>query len=128
VSRREMLQLTTSGGARCKHWCAIVVIFAVTGLTVSVATRYGSCAGNANPSTANVQKHTSTQPARQRLLKNAAIWIPPIIRATVLQAPSSYPRVVPSGPLVPRVAFENNLCNRPPPFRISRTRSYCCAV
>lgn len=56
------------------------------------------------------------EPGRQRLLQNAATWIPPVICSIVFQVPLSYSRIVPAGPHIPNLLLEENLYNRPPPF------------
>lgn len=117
VSGRDMLRLTNDGDARCKHWALVVVLLAAGALTVSVATRYGYSHAVSDYRTASVQKHSSPEPARQRLLKNAATWIPPVVCYANLQAPASYPRIAAPGPPIPSRLFEKNLYNRPPPFR-----------
>jgi hypothetical protein len=111
-----MLRLTNIEESRCRNWCAVVVLFAAISLTVSVATRYGFTRAASNNVSTSVQKHLSPDPGRQRLLKNAATWMPPVVSATVLLAPASYPRIAPAGPPIPSLFFEKNLYNRPPPY------------
>lgn len=100
---------------RRRGWCALVVLVAVCSLVVSVATRYSST-GEASSSTVKVgQIHASPEAKRQHLAKDAADWIPPAIPFSVLQPPTSYPRIAPSGPPMPGLQFEESLYNRPPP-------------
>ena len=110
-----MLRLTNFDDSRCKRWCAIVVLLAVSALTVSVATRYTLSTGSAEGSSTMVQKHSSPELSRQRLLKNAAVWVPPVIASFTLSEPSSYPRIAPAGPPIPGLLLETSLYNRPPP-------------
>ena len=83
---------------RHKNWCAAVVLVAVCSLIVSVATRYSSSGGASSTTVKAVQIHASPEAKRQRLAKDAADWMPPVIRFSVLQAPTSYPRIAPAGP------------------------------
>jgi len=112
----KMLRLTNIEDSRCRHWCAVVILLAAISLTVSVATRYGFSRATSDHASTTVQKHSSPDPGRQRLLKNAANWMPPVVSAMVFVAPTSYPRVAPAGPAIPGLFFEKNLYNRPPPF------------
>lgn len=114
MTRYKMLHLKNADASRCRQWCVLVVLFAVVSLTVSVTTRYGYSHGTSQ-STA-VQKHSSQDRVRQRLLKNAATWTPPVVCAEVLEAPPFYPRIAPAGPPIPNLLLEKNLYNRPPPF------------
>lgn len=109
----KMLRLTESTGSR--RWCSVVVLVAAISLTVSLATRYGSSYRLLGSGVPAVQKAGFPEPVRQRLLKNAATWIPPVICAAVLDAPATRPRVVPSSPRIVETFFEENRYNRPPP-------------
>src|ERR1017187_4210773 len=109
-----MLCLTHLEGRWRGSCCAIVVFMAVTSLAVSVATRYCSPQPSSF-STRTLHKHLSPEQSRQRLTKNAANWIPQVVRSGVLQAPTSYPRIAPAGPPIPSVLLETSLYNRPPP-------------
>lgn len=111
----EMLSLTNPESPQCRRWCALVILLAVCALTVSVATRYGHAQSASASTGKTLQKHSSPEPSRQRLSKNAANWIPPVVRSITLQAPSSYPRIAPAGPPIPNLVLENSLYNRPPP-------------
>jgi len=115
VVKREMLRLTNLEDSRSRRLCALVVLLVVCSLTASVATRYSFSRGSSNDTVTKVQKHVSPEPGRQRLLKNAAIWIPPVVGSTVLEAPSSYPRIAPAGPPIPGLFLDQSLYNRPPP-------------
>lgn len=100
-----------------KRWCIAIVLVAICALTVSVATRYGSAV--ATDTVTAVQKHSSWEPGLQRLLNNAATWMPPIVGDAVLYTPAYYRHIAPSGPTVSSVLLEKNLYNRPPPAIIS---------
>lgn len=113
----DMLQLANFDRSRRVHWCTTVVLLAVTALTVSVTTRYTFSFGASGGPVTKVHKHSSPEPARQRLIKNAATWMPPVVYAVVFLAPSAYPRLAPSGPPIASLFFEKNLYNRPPPFQ-----------
>jgi len=102
-------------GQRRKNLCAAVVLVAVCSLIVSLATRYSSSTGASSATVKAVQIHGSPDAKRQRLAKDAADWMPPAICVSLLQAPSSYPRIAPTGPPMPGLRFEETLYNRPPP-------------
>jgi hypothetical protein len=104
-----------------QKWCAAVVLVAVCSLIVSVATRYSYTCDAPSTTVKVVQIHTSPEAKRQRLAKDAADWMPPVIHFSVLHSPSSYPRIAPSGPPMPGLQFEESLYNRPPPSSESRT-------
>ncbi|HZQ94502.1 MAG TPA: hypothetical protein VFA67_05800 [Candidatus Sulfotelmatobacter sp.] len=114
----EMLRQTNPREPARKRWCTAMILVAVCALTLSVATRYGSPAASDNTVTV-VQKHSSWEPGLQRLLNNAATWMPPIVIAAVLYDLGCYPHVAPSSPPVLNVLLEKNLYNRPPPFPLS---------
>jgi len=115
VVKREMLRLTNLEDSRSRGWSAVVVLLVVCSLTASVATRYSFFRGTSDDTVTRVQKHVSPEPSRQRLMKNAATWIPPVVVSAVLEVPSSYPRIAPAGPSIPNLFFEESLYNRPPP-------------
>jgi hypothetical protein len=111
----RMLHPTNPNGSGIKRWWALMVLLAVCSLAVSVATRYTSAPADPDGATTNVRNHVAPEPGRQRLLQNAATWIPPVICSVVLQIPLSYSRVVPVGPRVSTLLLEENLYTRPPP-------------
>ncbi|MFZ0276441.1 MAG: hypothetical protein WA254_05635 [Candidatus Sulfotelmatobacter sp.] len=99
---------------RRKIWCAVVVLAAVCSLTVSVATRYSSSWDVSVPTVKTVQAHTTPE-ARQRLDKDAANWVPPLVCFDALRSPSSYRQTAPAEPHTQNVLLEESLFNRPPP-------------
>ncbi len=111
-----MSPLRHSDYRRHRNWCALVVLLAVCSLTVSVATRYSSSSWDASSlAVKTVRTHTTPNAKRQRLAKNAATWVPPLICFDVFRSPSSYPRIAPAGPPIISFMMEDNLYNRPPP-------------
>jgi hypothetical protein len=110
-----MLRLTNLEGRWRRSCCAIVVFFAVTALAVSVATRYCS-PQSSSYSVRTLRGHSLPEQGRQRLTRDAANWMPQVVRSGVLRAPTSYPRIAPAGLPVPSVLLETSLYNRPPPF------------
>jgi hypothetical protein len=110
-----MLPLPNLEGRWRRASCAFVVLLAVFALTVSVATRYCARQGSSPYAVKTLHKHSSPEQARQRLTKNAVNWMPQVVQARILQAPSSYPRIAPAGPPMPNVLLETSLYNRPPP-------------
>ena len=115
IARAAMLRLTYLRHPGRRRWCTAVILIAVCTLTLSVATRYGFCGNTANESVTTIQNHESWTPGLQRLLDNAATWIPPVVGSAIFEDPDSYPHVAPSGPTVSSVSLEKNLYNRPPP-------------
>ena len=115
IARKVMLPLTYLRHPGRRRWCTAVILIAVCTLTLSVATRYGFCGNTANESVTTIQNHESWTPGLQRLLNNAATWIPPVVGSAIFHDPVSYRQVAESGPTVSSVFLEKNLYNRPPP-------------
>ena len=114
-----MLQITKLGRPGQKRWCAAIVVVAVCALTISVTTRYSFSAGTSDGTLTVVQKNLSLTPGVQRLLNNAATWIPPVAEAAIFHNPGYSAQVAqPSSPVL-SVLLEKNLYNRPPPFLLS---------
>jgi len=108
-----MLLMENHSGKRVlRRWEVAVVVLAICGLTVSLATR----TFRARFSTGVVVKSITGQPVRQHMDSDAAKWVPPVPTLTVLEVPVFYPRFAPAGPPLPRLYFEESLSNRPPPF------------
>jgi hypothetical protein len=116
LRKSGMLRLTHLEGRWRRSCCAIVVFFAVTGLAVRVATRYGSPQSSSYSARTTLHQHSLPEQGRQRLTQNAANWMPQVVRSGVLEAPTSYPRIAPAGFPIPSVLLETSLYNRPPPF------------
>jgi hypothetical protein len=110
------MRLTCMGNSRRWQWFSFVILFAAVSLTVNVVTRYTFSVPANSQATVAAHKSLSCNHGRQRLLNNAASWVAPVSTGVVFQAPVSYPRIAPSGPPIPRLLFEKNLYNRPPPF------------
>jgi len=111
----RMLHPTNPNVPGIKRWWALMVLLAVCSLAVSVATRYTSAPAGPDGTTTSVRNHVAPEPGRQRLLQNAATWIPPVICSIIFQVPLSYSRIAPDSPRVPNLLLEENLYNRPPP-------------
>ena len=110
-----MLRLPSPGKPGRKRWCTAIVLIAVCTLTISVATRYGFTQSPADGTLTVVQKHHSLTPGLQRLLNNAATWIPPLVVAVIFQDLGHYSNVAPSNSPISSVLLESQLYNRPPP-------------
>ncbi|MFZ1139687.1 MAG: hypothetical protein ABR881_23065 [Candidatus Sulfotelmatobacter sp.] len=110
-----MLQLTNLECPWRRGWCAIIVVLAVSALTVSVATRYCAPQSSSTYAVKTLHKHSSPEQIRQHLTQNAVNWMPQVMQTGILQAPTSYPRIAPTGPPIPGVLLETSLYNRPPP-------------
>lgn len=112
---RTMLRITDLAYPGRKRLCTAIVLVAVCALTVSVATRYDS-ALSPDSRIASLQKDCSWEPGLQRLLNNAATWIPPVVGAAIFYSPAYYREVTPSQPTVASVLLERIHYNRPPPY------------
>ena len=119
IARLRMLQLTNPGKASRKRWCTAIVLVVVCALTVSVATRYTQTQGAAYATVTVAQKHHSVTPGRQRLLNNAATWMPPVVEVAIFHVPACHSDIAPSDSPISSVLLERNLYNRPPPVLIS---------
>ncbi len=104
---------------RRKNWCVLVVMVAIFSLTLSLATRYSTPCSAPIHTVKTVKAHTYPEAKRQRLAKDAAIWLPTVICFDALRPRSFYPRVAPAGPPLPTLIPEENLYNRPPPSILS---------
>ena len=118
MAYREMLRFTDLARPGRKRWCTAIVLIAVCALTVSVATRYGAPVGS-DAKVSILQSQTPWEPGIQRLLNNAATWVPPVIISVLRQDPGFYPHVAPSRTILSSVLLESDLYNRPPPTSIS---------
>ena len=114
-----MLQPTNLGKPSGKRWCTAIVLLVVCTLTISVATRYSSSQAPADETLTAAQPHHSSTPGLQRLLNNAATWIPPVAETAVFHDPGHYPHITPSDAPISSVLLERNLYNRPPPSLFS---------
>jgi hypothetical protein len=114
-----MVQASKQGYDWHQRGCALVVVLAICALTVKLATRFESFDSAPTPAIATAQQHVSPAPNRQRLMSTAKVCNVPLIRASLLDPTTSYPRIAPAGPLLPSVLFEQSLYNRPPPPVIS---------
>jgi hypothetical protein len=101
-----------------KSWRALVILAAICSLTVSVATRYSSSWDVSAPAMKIVQAHPTPEVKRQRLNKDAANWLPPLVAFDVLRSPSSYSRTAPAEPPAQNPLLEESLFNRPPPSSV----------
>src|SRR5581483_1050534 len=100
---------------RRNNWRAVLVLVAVFSLALSVATRYSTPSDAPGPTVKSVQNHTYPESKRQRLVKDAVNWVPPLTCVDGLSAPNFYPRIAPAGPPIPSLVLEENVYNRPPP-------------
>lgn len=108
-----LLMETRQGKSMLRSWQVAVVVLAICGLTVSLATRTFRTRFS---SKTTIQSSMSGEAVRQHMDRDAANWAPPVPMLTdVLQAPVFYPRVAPAGPPLPRLYYEQSLFNRPPP-------------
>lgn len=122
TGNQKMLRLTDQENGRCARWCALVVLVAVCSLAIHVATRYGSVQAAASQASVAVQKSnsfSSHEPGRQRLTKDAANWLPPVLAWVNSHQPAREPRTVAVDPAIPNLTFDSSLYYRPPPTFLS---------
>lgn len=115
LNKQGMLSLTNKKSGGCARWCALVVLTAIFALTISVATRYGSSEGPSTSSFKTSHSYSSQPPGRQRLTKDAANWVPPVIDCAPLQAPTRPARIPSVGSAILNPSFASLLFYRPPP-------------
>jgi len=94
-----------------QRWRVFIIILAICGLTVSLATRTFRLRITVGVSVTS----GDAQAMRQHLDKDAARWVPPVPIFAALQLPTFYPYVAPAGPPLASVLFDESLYNRPPP-------------
>ncbi len=117
-SLSEMFHLNNLAGRHTKRRWIAVILLAVCSITISVATRY-SVPGKNDSKVITVRNHVETEPARQRLLNNAASWMPPAVGSAILPLSRSFTRIAWTGPPEAKVFFEHSLFYRPPPSHSS---------
>jgi hypothetical protein len=108
VAHSEDLRLPNHQHPR---WYVLVIILAICGLTVSLATRTFRLTISQGVTAESADSHAM----RQHLDCDAAQWAPPVPTLSTLQAAVFYPPVAPTGPPMPSVLFDESLSNRPPP-------------
>ena len=110
-----MLRLTNLGRPGAKRWCTAMVLVAVCALTIYVATRYDRCVQASDQNHTIVANSQSWTPGLQRLLDNAATWIPPMVCAAIFDDAGYSPHVSQRTPRASRLLLETGLYYRPPP-------------
>jgi hypothetical protein len=96
---------------RHPRWLVLVIVLAIFGLTVSLATRTFRLTLPHGVTAHSADSHAT----RQHMNRDAAPWAHPAPVLSTLQVPVFYPRVAPAGPPIPSVLFDESLSNRPPP-------------
>ena len=91
--------------------CVFIIILAICGLTVSLATRTLRLTIPHGTSVTTADAHA----VRQHMNKDADHWVPPVPIFAALELPTFYPQVAPAGPPAAGVLFDKSLYNRPPP-------------
>jgi len=94
-----------------QRWRVFIVVLAICGLTVSLATRTFRLKIHASVSVTS----GDAQAMRQHLDRDGARWVPPLPFSTALRVPTFYPYIAPAGPPLASVLFDTSLYNRPPP-------------
>ncbi len=95
-----------------------MVLVAVCALTIYVATRYDRCVQASDQNHTVVANPGSWTPGLQRLLNNAATWIPPLVCAAIFDDTGYYPHVSQPAPRVSSLLLETDLYYRPPPLSL----------
>ena len=96
---------------RHMRWQLVVIILAICGMTVSLATRTFRLTIPHAVTAHSAESHA----VRQHMDRDAAQWAPPVAVLDALAVPVFYPRFAPAGPPLPSVLFDQSLSNRPPP-------------
>jgi len=110
-----MIRLTNFRGLGHRRWCSAIVLVTVLSLALSVITRYAGHEGALSNQATVAQKHASLSHGHQRLLKDAAIWIPPVLSFEALPMPGFSSCIVLADGVAYSLVFEGSLYNRPPP-------------
>jgi hypothetical protein len=105
-----MLGIGTVEGRRARLWRWALTVVVLLSLVITLATRFQVTVQN----TATVQSGAS-ESMRQHMNQDAVRWATPILQLTILQAPTFYPHVAPTGPSLSTLHIEENLYKRPPP-------------
>jgi len=111
-----LLAATPSEDLRLLHrphsrWRVLLIVLAICGLTVSLATRTFRLTIPHGVTAHNLDSHA----VRQHMDRDAAKWAPHVPIVNTLQVPVFYPRFAPAGPPIPGALFDESLSNRPPP-------------
>jgi hypothetical protein len=101
----------TPGDFWLPSWRMVLAGLVMFSLVISLATR----TFNVTISHSTTVQSSSPQAMRQHMDRGAIGWTAPVAKVSVLQAPTFYPDVAPSGPPLPTLFLEENLYNRPPP-------------
>jgi hypothetical protein len=97
--------------SRSQSWRIALIGLVMFSLVTVLATR----TFNVTISHSTTVQSSSPQAMRQHMDRGAIGWTAPVAKVSVLQAPTFYPDVAPSGPPLPTLFLEENLYNRPPP-------------
>jgi hypothetical protein len=100
-----------SSTRRYLQWQVFIIILAICGLTVSLATRTFRLNISHEISASSGDAHAM----RQHMDRDATQWVPPAPLFTTLLVPTFYPYVAPAGPPLASILFDKSLYNRPPP-------------
>jgi hypothetical protein len=98
---------------RARVWQGILIVLAICGLLVSLATRALQLPTACD--TLAVRSH-SVQVKLQHLDSDATKWVAPPTSPVALQIVSFYARVSPAGPPIASLLFDESLYKRPPPI------------
>jgi len=93
------------------RWRILVIVLAICGLTVSLATRTFRLTISHGVTAQSADSHA----VRQHMNRDAAQWAHPLPILSTLQVPVFHLRVAPARPPIPSVLFDESLSNRPPP-------------
>src|SRR5258708_31169807 len=96
VAPSENLRLPNHQHVR---WCVLVIVLAICGLTVSLATRTFRLTIPHGVTAQSADSHA----VRQHMNRDAAQWVPFVPLLGILHAPVFYPRVAPTRSPIPCV-------------------------
>jgi heme/copper-type cytochrome/quinol oxidase subunit 2 len=108
VAKAETLDVAV-GSVPWWRWALVSVV--MFSLVVTVATR----TFHVTISHSTTAQSNSPQAMRQHMDRDAVRWAVPVATLAVAQAPTFYPRVAPTGPVLPTLLIEETLYNLPPP-------------
>src|SRR5580700_6864 len=97
-----------------RAWRTLLIVVAVLSLTVSVATRFTVTATSQTQGVSSVTQ-SIVQPHRQRLNRDAAQWVAPVIISIFASLVISYSRNAPPQPRFAIYLSDDSPYNRPPP-------------
>lgn len=88
---------------------------AIGSITTSLATRYSGFWGDSVHQFKTVQSTSHPDAKKQRLAKDAVVWVPPVFSFSALPTPSFRVTITSVKPSLSVLYLEESLFTRPPP-------------